>query len=447
MNRRKKRRGSKRYHHQITSLLIVLLTISVIGILAAVFFAHSGEEEKEEVKVETVAGDRNANNVQEEGISIQEDQDAGDTVCDIQADSVAEAETTLEKYKKKARGILETMSLEEKVYQMFVVTPEQLTGVGTVTAAGNTTKECLEKYPVGGLIYLAPNIVSKEQTMEMLGKSQEYALETEGLPLFLCVDEEGGRVTRVAKNASFGIDKVKPMGEVKSAEEAYEIGSQIGKYLSEIGFNVDFAPDADVLTNSNNTVIGDRSFGDNADVVTEYAIAYSEGLHAYGVLSTFKHFPGHGATTDDTHKGIASTDKSLEELKESELVPFQAAQENGVDMVMISHISLPTVLGDHTPCTLSHYMITEILRQELGYEGIVVTDAMNMGAITNNYNNNQAVIKAFNAGVDLVLAPADFKSAAASVVAAVENGEIDIKTIDESVERIIMKKLSLVRED
>lgn len=445
MNRRKKGiRGIKRYHYKIAFIITLLLTVSVVGILMVVFLTHSNEEE---VKVETIIEDLNVDYIPEEDITVQEDKNIKDTFCDIQTDSIAEAETTFVRYKKEAQEILNAMSLEEKVYQMFVVTPEQLTGVGTVTAAGNTTKECLEKYPVGGLIYFAPNIVSKEQTIEMLGEIQEYAFELEGIPLFLCVDEEGGRVARIANNPSFGIDKVKPMNEVKSVDEAYETGRKIGKYLSEIGFNVDFAPDADVLTNRNNTVIGNRSFGDNADVVTKYALAYSDGLHTYGVLSTFKHFPGHGATTDDTHKGIAYTDKSLEELNECELIPFKAAQDNEVDMVMISHISLPTVLGDNTPCTLSHYMITEILRQELGYDGIVITDAMNMGAITNNYNHNQAVKKAINAGVDMVLTPVDFKSAVNSVVAAVENGEIDIKTIDESVERIIIKKLSLIKTD
>ena len=145
-----------------------------------------------------------------------------------------------------------------------------------------------------------------------------------------------------------------------------------------MGFNVEFAPDADVLTNSANSVIGDRSFGTEPNFVAECAASYSDGLHGAGVLSTFKHFPGHGATADDTHQGFAYTNKTLTELKENELIPFMKAQDEGVDFIMISHISVPNILGDNTPCTLSEYMISEVLRGDLGYQGIIITDAMNM---------------------------------------------------------------------
>lgn len=349
--------------------------------------------------------------------------------------------TVKDTFAEEAKSILAVMSLEEKVYQMFILTPEQLTGTGTVTAAGNITKESLRKYPVGGIIYLAPNLLNEEQTKEMLGNTQKYALETESLPLFLCVDEEGGRVARVSNNPAFGIEKIKPMKEIGSEKEAYDTGLVVGRYLSELGFNVDFAPDADVITNPANTVIGDRSFGDDPDLVTGYAAAFSDGLHEYGVLSTFKHFPGHGATADDTHHGFAYINKTLEELEQAELKPFAAAQAEGVDMVMLSHISVPGIIGDNTPCTLSRYMVTEVLREKLGYRGLIVTDAMNMGAITNAYNNNQAVVAAVKAGGDLILAPLNFKEAANAVVGAVESGDLDIAVIDEAVTRIIIKKL------
>lgn len=355
--------------------------------------------------------------------------------------------TEMETHEKNAEDILAEMSLAEKVYQMFIITPEQLTGAETVTAAGDMTKNSLQEYPVGGLIYFAPNLINSNQTSEMLEKSQEFALETEGLPLFLCVDEEGGRVARVANIPAFGLEKIKPMKEVESTEEAYEIGHTIGRYLSKLGFNVDFAPDADVLTNSENTVIGDRSFGDDPEVVTDYASAYSDGLHSCGVLSTFKHFPGHGSSAGDTHQGFAYTDKTLEDLEQNELVPFMAAQDENVDMVMVAHIAVPEILGNDTPCTLSQYMVTDVLRERLRYEGLVVTDAMNMEAITSVYDNNQAVVEAVKAGSDLILMPVDFKAAANAVVSAVESGEISIESIDESVKRIIVKKLWLMKEN
>lgn len=348
--------------------------------------------------------------------------------------------------KKEAEDILSEMTLEEKVYQMFIITPEQLTGVKPATTAGSVTKDSLQKYPVGGLAYFSPNLVNAGQTSEMLENSQGYALEIEGLPLFLCVDEEGGRIARVANNASFGLSKTKAMGKMESEEEAFEAGSAIGGYLSDLGFNVDFAPDADVLTNPENKVIGNRSFGDDPAKVAEYATAYSDGLHQSGVLSTFKHFPGHGATAGDTHDGFAYIDKTLEELKENELIPFAFARNEDVDLVMVSHISVPAVLGDDTPCTLSRYMVTDLLRGEMHYEGLVVTDAMNMGAITKAYDNDQAVIDAVRAGVDLILMPVDFQSASEAVIAATESGEIDQASIDESVKRIIVKKLYLMEK-
>lgn len=415
-----------------------LITEEPISELESSISGSSIDEAEESYEKDTPEED-----ILEENTSEEDTLDSDEVI----SASDQEVKTEIEIFAENAEDILAEMSLAEKVYQMFIITPEQLTGVGTVTTAGDTTKDRLQKYPVGGLIYFASNLLDSSQTSKMLNSSQEFALEIEGLPLFLCIDEEGGRVARVANNAAFGIEKIKPMKNVKSAEEAYEIGCTIGEYLSELGFNVDFAPDADVLTNSENTVIGDRSFGDDPELVTNYAVAYSDGLHSYGVLSTFKHFPGHGASADDTHDGFAYTDKTLEELEQSELIPFMAAQDGDIDMVMVAHISVPEILGDTTPCTLSQYMITNVLREKLGYEGLVITDAMNMGAITNSYDSNQTAVEAIKAGSDLILMPADFEGAANAVAAAVESGEINIDSIDESVKKIIIKKLWLMKED
>lgn len=338
-------------------------------------------------------------------------------------------------------ALLSEMTLEEKVYQMFIVTPEQLTGASKVTAAGNLTKQKLKEYPVGGLVYFSANLVSRNQTKTMLTKVQKYANEIEGVDLFLCVDEEGGRVARVANNKAFRVENVGPMAKVSSEEEAYNCGETIGAYLSELGFNVDFAPDADVLTKSGSVVIGDRSFGSDAGLVTKYAVAYSNGLHAHGIMSTFKHFPGHGATEADTHEGYAYTNATYEELMATELQPFSAAQMCGVDLVMVAHISAPNVVGDDTPCSLSEKMITGILRTDLGYDGLVITDAMNMGAIAKNYDSGIAAKMAVKAGVDMVLMPNDFHAAYSGLYTAVRSGEISEERIDESVRRILTAKV------
>jgi len=340
----------------------------------------------------------------------------------------------------QAEEILSSMSLEEKIYQMFIVAPEQLTGANPVTAAGEVTKHKLMEYPVGGLIYFEANIVSPEQIKEMLDSTQSYAYEIEGLPLFLCVDEEGGRVAKIGNNTAFSVRRVPAMQEITGERDAYEAGAAIGGYLSQFGFNVDFAPVADVLTNSGNTVIGDRSFGNDPDAVTRLAASFSAGLHSENILSAFKHFPGHGATEADTHEGFAYTDKTYEELLEAELKPFAAAEENNVDFVMAAHISVPEVTGDNTPCSLSHKMITEILRDELGYQGLVITDALQMGAITQSYTPQEAAVLSIQAGVDLLLMPQDLPAAFQGVLEAVEAGEITEERIDESVRRIIRTK-------
>lgn len=231
------------------------------------------------------------------------------------------------------------------------------------------------------------------------------------------------------------------MQEVKDEKEAYEAGETIGTYLSRLGFNFDFAPDADVLTNKSNKAIGDRSFGSDSDRVVKMAAAFSDGLHSQNVLSSFKHFPGHGAVQGDTHDGFAYTDKTYEELLKSELKPFMAAGSLGVDAVMAAHISVPEITGEDTPCTLSEKMITDVLRRDLGFEGLIITDALDMGAITQNYTSRQAAVLAFRAGVDMLLMPRDFKQASEGILEAVEKGEISEERIDESLRRIIKAKL------
>lgn len=348
-----------------------------------------------------------------------------------------------EQIRAEAERRLADMTLEQKLYQMFIVTADQLAGVPSFTVADDGVRKKLGERPVGGVIFFAQNLVSGQQTSEMLKNLQQYGKEASGVPLFLCVDEEGGRVSKIGRNGKFGVKKIGPMADIADAGQAYEAGAVIGGYLSELGFNVNFAPDADVLTNPDNQAIGDRSFGTDAGRVTECAVAYSNGLHSQNILSTFKHYPGHGGTAGDTHDGYAHTDKTYGELMETELAPFRAAGENGVDLIMAAHISAPAVVGDNTPCSLSHRMIAEILRGDLGYDGLVVTDALNMGAVAENYSAAEAAVMAVKAGVDLILMPADLDSAFMGLHQAVRSGEIPQSRIDESVRRILCAKLCM----
>lgn len=442
-----KRRRKKRYRRNGRRYGKLLLGVMLIGALcmaalAWTYFHTRTQQEDVREKPSAEDGDSKVTEVEEpenEAADLQEpEQEQKDP-------KPQEKEPTEEELlEQEMEALLEEMTLEEKICQMFIITPEQLTGASPVTAAGETTKNKLREYPVGGLIYFAQNLVSEEQAKEMLTNTMEYAKEAGGMPLFLCVDEEGGRVARVGNNPAFQVERIKPMGEITDEEEAYQAGAAIGGYLRELGFNVDFAPDADVITNERNTVIGDRSFGSDPQMVTRLATAVSDGLHAEGILSAFKHFPGHGATEADTHQGYAYAKRTYEELMASELVPFAAANENGIDMVMAAHISLPDILGDDTPCSMSHQMITDVLRKDLGYEGLVVTDALNMGAIAENYNSDEAVVRAVEAGVDLLLMPKDFALAYEGMQRAVADGRISEERINESVRRILRKKLESV---
>ena len=344
---------------------------------------------------------------------------------------------------------LEDMTLEEKVAQLFIIQPEAILDVGTAVAAGDATREAINQNPVGGFIYFGDNLQSKEQTQEMLKNVQTYSMERTGFPAFLSVDEEGGTVARVAGTGNFDIPKIGDMADIGAAgdvDAAKQVGEDIGSYLAELGFNLDFAPVADVLSNPENTVVRKRSFGSDPELVSDMAIAVSDGLEEKGLLSAYKHFPGHGATSADTHKGYAYTDKTLEELEACELIPFQRCIAAGAKCIMAAHISVPNVTGDDTPTSLSKTMVTDILREKMGYTGLVVTDAMNMGAITEEYTSAEAAVKALQAGVDVVLMPENYQQAYQGVLDAVADGTLTEERINESVTRILTVKLEMKQD-
>ena len=335
-------------------------------------------------------------------------------------------------------GCVDAMSLEEKVAGLFIITPEQLTGVETAIRAGEVTRQALEHYPVGGLVYFAKNIRSPSQLKEMLSNTASYSR----YPLFLGVDEEGGTVARVADRLDLeNVGSMADIGMTKDASKAYEAGARIGTYLREYGFNLDFAPVADVLTDPDNTVIGSRSFGSDPDVVSKMVAAAVKGLRENGVSACVKHFPGHGNTSGDSHDGQVETDRSFGQMREAEFLPFLAGIEAGADMVMAGHISAPGLTGgDMLPASVNEEIITGILREELGYQGIVITDAMNMSAITRYYTADEAAVMALKAGVDMILMTEDFVRAYEGVLEAVRSGTIDEARIEDSLKRIYRVK-------
>lgn len=340
-------------------------------------------------------------------------------------------------------SILAEMTLEEKVAQMFFITPEALTEVDLVTEAGNTTEAAFSEYPVGGIIYFGQNMESREQVSAMLRRMQDISEKQMNIPIFLATDEEGGRVSRLYGGAITDIPYVGDMysvGKSEDSSEAYQVGRTIGSYMKELNFNVDFAPVADIYSNPENTVIGDRAFGSTAELVSEMVPMAVKGLQSEGVLATLKHFPGHGDTADDSHNGYASSYKTMEELEQCEFLPFYAGIQSNAAFVMMGHISLPNVLDDETPASLSYEIVTEILREKLQFNGIIITDALNMGAIAQNYSSGEAAVMAVEAGVDMLLMPANFKTAYETLINSVQEGRISEERINESVLRILQTK-------
>ena len=342
---------------------------------------------------------------------------------------------------------INAMTPEEKVAQLFVVLPEDLVDdVDCVIQAGDATRDGLNAYPVVGLIYMEQNLESADQVQDMLKNVQQFSQERIGLPLFTCVDEEGGTVARIAGSGKFDVPDVGNMADIGAAgdaEQARQVGETIGGYLTELGFTLDFAPDADVWSNPDNEIVKYRSFGDDPQTVSELSKAVLEGLRKQGVCGVLKHFPGHGATEGDTHAGYAYTNKTLEELEACELIPFQNGIDNGAPIIMVAHISLPNVIGEDTPASLSKEIVTDLLREQMGYDGVVVTDALNMGAVAQHYSSEQAAVKALEAGADLILMPEDFHAAYQGVLDAVQDGTISEERLNQSLQRILKVKMEM----
>ena len=300
-------------------------------------------------------------------------------------------------------------------------------------------KENLQKYPVGGVILFSRNIWNRKQTKKLIRKLQKNA----AMPLFISVDEEGGDVARIGNNKKMKTDTFPTMEEIGKTQDAdyvYYMASTIASQIGELGFNVDFAPVADVWTNAENQVIGDRSFGSDPELVSDMASAEIRGFHEAGIRTAVKHFPGHGDTAEDSHSGYAYSYRTAEEQRTLEWKPFQAGIGAQTEFVMVGHICCPNITDSDIPASLSEELVTGILREELGFDGIVVTDAMNMGAITEHYAAGEASALAIEAGADMILMPEDLSEAYTAVLQAVKEGKISEERIDASLERINREK-------
>jgi beta-N-acetylhexosaminidase len=329
---------------------------------------------------------------------------------------------------------LADMSLRDKVCQMMFVRPESITGIDVVTAAGDTTKSALEQYPVGGIVYFAQNMESKDQVKEMIDNSQSYSK----VGLFISTDEEGGMVNRLMNTVGTTyIDSMynyKDEGTQKAHDNAYTIASD----MAALGFNMDFAPVADVWSNPDNTVIGERAYSDDYSQAAELVGSAVKGFEDGGVMCTLKHFPGHGDTAEDSHYSSAYVRRTKDEIMADEMQPFTAGIDAGAEFVMVGHLIVPDI--DELPATLSYKITTEMLRNEMHFDGIAITDSLAMSSIADNYGVGESAVMSIKAGIDMLLDPTDIDTAIDAVVQAVESGDITEDRIDDSVRKILALK-------
>ncbi|HHX60897.1 MAG TPA: beta-N-acetylhexosaminidase [Epulopiscium sp.] len=338
---------------------------------------------------------------------------------------------------EKIQEYIKNMSPKEKIGQLLMPAFRDSQYTDSVEIITESMEEVLEVYQVGGIILFKENIKNKDQVQDLIQGLQKKSR----LPLWIGVDEEGGMVSRIASNPEMGFDPVPSafdIGQAGNKEEAYEVGKRLGSMLKELGFNMDFAPVADIWSNPKNTVIGKRSFGTNPETVSVMVNEVTRGIQDQDIISVIKHFPGHGDTAEDSHVGRAFVDRSLEELRQRELIPFQSAIDKEVEGIMVAHVELPQI-DEGVPATLSHTIITDILKNQMQFKGLIITDALDMQAITSQFGKGEAALQSFLAGTDILLMP-DVEEAYNHLLKAYQDGVITDERLEESVYKILYTK-------
>lgn len=325
------------------------------------------------------------------------------------------------------------MSLDEKIGQLVIVGVDGLT-------MNDEALQMIQTYKVGGFILFKDNIHDAEQTQSLLNQLKD-ANKNNPVPLWLSVDQEGGRVSRLSSE----FETTPAAGDIGAKNDlsyTRNIGQAIGMTLHALGFNMDFAPVLDINSNPKNPVIGDRSFGSTPETVIKHGIESMQGINSEGVAAVVKHFPGHGDTSVDSHYDLPLVNKSLEELQQFELLPFIEAINQDVDAIMIAHL-LMMQIDDKQPASISTSVIDGLLRDQLGYDGVVITDDMTMGALLKNKSIGDAAVQTILAGTDIVLVShqTDLRlEVLDSLKAAVENNTITEQRLDESLYRLLRLK-------
>lgn len=442
--------------------VIIILVILIAGVNAVLHSSQKAKKKDAEVQqtaqndVETSKSDAQASNegaddepednkdpesVSSDTLDPVEDA-SGEQDSDESDDLAADEDELTEDSKQKmldsyVENLLETMSLEEKIGAMFLVTTQNLTNVKGAKQAGSTTSAAMKTYAVGGLLYDESNIEDKEQFILMLSNTRNFSQKE----LFIAVSDEGGEKSPLSLSGLREDPVPSPLEIAKdgSVSDAYSAGINKGSLLRSIGINLNLAPVTDVAENSK-SAIASRSYGSEVSQVADFVKSEVKGMRDQGVDCCAKYFPGIGDVTGDTKNARVISKRTKEDLEENEYVIYKDLIEEGIPMIMVSHVSMPKIIGDNTPASLSSAVVTDLLRNDLGFEGVIITDYMNKGAITKYYKHNTAAVMAVQAGVDMIAVPGDFKRAYQGLLSAVQNGKIEEERIDQSVKRILKMK-------
>lgn len=329
--------------------------------------------------------------------------------------------------------IVENMTIDEKIGQMIMISTNY-------TSFNQNLDDQLDDIKPGGVILFSQNIKSEEQLIKFIADLQDNVT----IPLFIGVDEEGGRVERfnsIAESPLSQLPSMLDLGNTLDSQLSYQVGQAIASELSYYGVNLNFAPVLDVYSNSNNTVIGNRAFGTTSSQVIKMALPLARGLKSNNIIPVIKHFPGHGDTSEDSHVELPVVRKNLNKLKELELQPFQAAINSGVDdAIMVAHIAYPEITGSMVPATLSSLIITDILREDMQFDGVIFTDSIIMKALSTNYTMSEIAVLGVNAGIDVFIAQNKGLELFNAIKTGVETGKIEEETIDNAVKRVLKLK-------
>lgn len=339
---------------------------------------------------------------------------------------------------EKVNYKMDNLSIDEKIAQMLIV---YYIGDEYDENLSNIIKEVKP----GGFILMSDNITTYDRTLNFVKGMQNDS----DIPMIISTDEEGGSVQRIKGIRDISVTDIPYMyylGQTKDKNLAYKVGEIIANELRTIGVNLTYAPVMDIYSNPNNTVIGKRSFGSDPNTVYDMATSLKNGIEDNLVNTCIKHFPGHGDTETDSHFEIPIINKTLDELENSDLLPF-IKSINDTNMIMVGHIALPKITNSSIPASLSKEIVTDLLKNKYNYKGLVITDALNMRSLTDNYSDKEIYTMAINAGVDLLLMPNGSKNAIKYIKEAIDDEEMDINTINESVRKILTYKYTNIKEN